>query len=181
MSDTFESKIQSIRTHFTETLATMRTGRAHPSIVSGVLVEAYGAKTPLPHLANISVADARMIVIEPWDKSNIKAVEKAIVEAQLNLTPTVDGTTIRIHLPEMTEETRKNLVKKLHERLEEARISVRQAREEDKRAVESDFKSDAITEDDRYALIEKLDKKTKEAVSELETLAENKEKEIMTV
>lgn len=159
----------------------MRTGRAHPSLVSGVLVEAYGAKTPLPHLANISVGDARMIVIEPWDKSLLKAIEKGIVEAQLNLAPTVDGTLIRLNLPEMTEEARKNLVKKLHERLEEARISVRQAREDDKRSIESGFKSGVITEDDRYDSIEKLDKKTKDAIAELEALAEKKEKEIMTV
>jgi len=178
---TFEERSASVLSRFADTLNTIRTGRAHPSILSGVFVDAYGAKTPLLQLANVTVADARMLVVETWDKSLIKEVEKAITEADLHVTPTVDGNVIRISFPEMTEENRLQMVKSLNTKLEDARVSIRKIREDEKKHIEAQGKSGDITEDDRYSMIEDLDAKTKKTVESLDQKAEAKEKEIMTI
>lgn len=181
MEEKIEIRSKIIQEKFKEELSGMRTGRANPGLVSNIQIEAYGVRTPLIQLANVNVSDARTLVVEPWDASLVKEIEKSITESGTGLSPVLDGKILRIKLPEMTEETRKNLVKRLGEKLEESKISVRQARDDEKKKIESDFKSGKITEDDRYDFIEKLDKKTKEIISVLEGLADKKEQEIMTI
>jgi ribosome recycling factor len=177
----FEEKTKNSETHFKEELNTLRTGRANPAIVSDMQVEAYGASQPLSQLANISVAGPRMLVIEPWDKSLVKEIEKAIIASDLGLAPAIDGTLIRITLPEMTEETRKDMVRVLKEKLEEVRVSIRNAREEEKKKIDTEKKAGTLTEDEQRNQIEDLDKKTKDIISNLESLADEKEKEVMTI
>jgi len=177
----FQEAIKKTQSHFETELQKLRTGRAHTNLLSDVQVEAYGVKTPLNQLANINVADTRMLTVEPYDKSIIKGVEKGIMNANLNLSPVVESNIIRINLPELNEETRKDLVKILKDKLEEARISVRRAREELKKKIDSEEKQGNMSEDKKRDSISELDKKTKEAVGELEEMAQKKEKEIMTI
>jgi len=181
MPDQFEEKLAATRARFTHELSSIRTGRANPIMLEGMLVESYGAKTPLKGLANITVADARMLTIEPWDKSITKEIEKAIVVSDLGVAPVVDGSTIRVTLPEMTEETRTRLVKSVHAKLEEARIAVRQARDAAKKKIDADLKEKTISEDDRRDRVSSLDEKTKIATAQLEADAKEKERAIMTV
>lgn len=162
-------------------IASIRTGRANPSIFEGVFVEAYGTKTPLNGVANISVSDAKSMVISPWDKNVIKDVEKAIVEADLGVGVINEGEQLRVTIPQMTEENRKNLVKKLNEKTEKARITIRQIREEVKENIEKDEKNKEITEDDKFRFIKELDEEIKSKNEEIEELRKKKEEDIMTV
>ena len=166
---------------FKKDISVLRTGRANPSILEGVLVEAYGVKTPLNGVANISVADSLNLLIAPWDKGVIKDVEKAIVEADLGLGVVNDGEKIRLSVPQMTEENRKDLVKKLNEKMEKARISVRQLRDDIKDSIEKDEKDKEITEDDKFSLIKELDEKIRDFNDEVKTIRDSKESDIMTI
>lgn len=177
----FDEKIQKVKIHFTDELKTIRTGRAHPSLLASITVDAYGTHTPLPHLANISTPEAKLLIIEPWDKSLIKEIEKAISASSLNINPAVDGNILRLKLPELTEESRKNLIKIIRDKLEQARISVRQMRDDLKKQIESQKKSGEISEDEKFKNLQNLDKKTKEAIGELEKSASDKEKEVMNI
>ncbi len=145
------------------------------------MVAAYGALLPIPQLANVSVPEAKLLLIEPWDKSLLKEIEKAIVASSLHITPVSDGNVLRLKLPDLTEETRRGLIKVVREKLEQSRVAARQARDDKKKEIERDAKANTLTEDDRYDAIEKLDKKTKEAVAKLESLAAQKEKEVLTI
>ncbi|TES97887.1 ribosome recycling factor, partial [Patescibacteria group bacterium] len=113
-------QLESALAHFEEGLGALRTGRANPSLVEGVSVDCYGTKTPLKQIANVHAPDARSIVVQPWDKSNLKAIEKAISESELGLTCQNDGEAIRVNLPDLTEERRKELTKVLNQKIEEA-------------------------------------------------------------
>ena len=181
MLDTFKQKSEKQKEHFKDDLKSIRTGRANPAIIEDVSIESYGAKTPLKHLANISVADSKTLVIEPWDKNLTKEIEKGLINSNIGLTPNVDGALIRIKLPEQTEENRKNLVKLLGEKLEDNKVAVRRHREEAKKQIESAQKNGDITEDDKKKFIDDLDKTTKNYIDEMDKDAEEKEKEIMTV
>ena len=129
----FDDVTGGISTHFSDEIKTMRTGRATVDLLADISVESYGVQTPLPQLASISVGDARMLVVEPWDKSIVKDIEKAITSADRGLTSAVDGDKMRVSVPEMTEETRKSMVRTLNEKLEKARVSIRRARENEKK------------------------------------------------
>ena len=181
MLTNYIDKTNNTKEHFKEDLNTLRTGRANPAIVSDLQVEAYGKNQPLSQLANISVADAKMLVIEPYDKALVKDIEKGIISSDLDLAPAVDGSIIRLSLPEMTEETRINMTKVLKDKLEQARVSVRNVREEEKNKIDSEKKENNITEDEQRDQISELDEKTKSIITELETLSQEKEKEIMTI
>src|SRR6056297_9694 len=152
---------------FKSEISKIRAGRANSAILDGVYVEAYGTRMPVQGVANINVQDSKNILVEPWDKSVLKEVEKAISEAQLGLNINDDGNKIRLTLPETTEETRKELTKKLNEKLEQARISIRQIREEIKKDIEEAEKNKEITEDDRYDFIEELDKEVEKINNQL--------------
>ncbi len=162
-------------------ISALRTGRANPTVLEGVMVEAYDSFSPLPSVASITVPDSRSLVVEPWDKSILKAVEKAIIDAKLGLNPAVQGTQIRIPVPAPTEETRKALVKTLGEKLEHARKSVRNVRDEAKLAIQAAEKGKEIGEDEKYRLLEELDKKAASINDKIKKIGEEKEKEIMTI
>lgn len=162
-------------------LNTLRTGRANPAVVENVSVEAYGSRQPLVGLASITTPDARTIVIEPWDKSILKDLEKGILEAKINLMPVVQGNVVRITLPLLTEETRKNLIKVMNEKLEQARIGVRNVRDEAKTEITDAEKDKAISEDEKYKLLEQLDKIAAGCNERIKNIGADKEKEIMTI
>ncbi|MFZ1720140.1 MAG: ribosome recycling factor [Candidatus Moraniibacteriota bacterium] len=167
--------------HFEEEAGKLRTGRANPALVEGLLVDYYGAKTPLKQIATISTPEARQILIQPWDRGAIVFVETAIRESDLGLNPANDGTAIRVVLPALTEDRRRDLVKALNQRAEDARISVRNTREEIWRQIQEWEKDGSIGEDDKFRGKEDLQKVVDEYNARLESLREKKEKEILTV
>lgn len=177
----FDQSVKNIQTHFEEEIKKLRTGRAHTSLVSDITVDAYGARTQLSGLASINVSDARTIIIEPWDASIVKDIEKALVVADIHMSPVVDGKTIRLHLPDLTQESRAQLVKVIKEKLEDSRIVIRRTREEVKKNIEKGAKAGDLTEDDRREHITTLDAKTRDAIQLLESKAEHKEKEVTTL
>ncbi len=162
-------------------LSSIRTGRATPALVEDLMVEAYGAQTPIKGLASINVPDSKTLVIDPWDKGVIKDIEKAVRDADLGISPAVDSNVIRLVMPEMTEENRKEMVKKMKEKLEEARVSIRAAREEVRSKVTQMEKDKEISEDEKYKLQEEIDKTTKEYTDQVEEIGKAKEQEIMTI
>ena len=166
---------------FKKDISSLRTGRANPGILDGVLVEAYGAKTPLAGLASISVPEARSIVITPWDKSIIKDVERAVVTADLGLNPVNEGDKIRLVVPQLNEENRKELVKKLNEKMENSRVALRQTRDEIKELIEVAFKNKATSEDDKFRFFKELDEEIARKNDELKKIKDKKEEEIMTI
>lgn len=162
-------------------LSSLRTGRATPALVENVQVEAYGSRTALVGLASISVPDSRTIVVEPWDKSILKEIEKGIQEAKIGLNPVVQGKIIRITLPTLTEESRRQLVKAMGDKLEQSRIAVRGIRENARTEVLQAEKDNEITEDEKYRLLEQLDKVVSGWNDKIKEIGEDKEREIMTI
>ena len=164
-----------------EDLGGIRTGRAHPALVEKLHVEYYGSPTPLQQLASISVPEPRQLMIKPFDKSTIKAIEKAIMASDLGLTPNNDGLVIRLNLPALTEERRRELVKHVHHRLEEARVALRNIRRDSMKDVK-DFEAEKmISEDDRLRGEEEIQKLTDRFMAEVEKIGYHKEQEIMEV
>jgi len=176
-----QSALINVVDFFKKDIANLRTGRANPAVLDGVFVEAYGTKTPLAGLASISVPEARSIVVIPWDKNILKEIEKAIVAADLGVSSANEGDKIRLTLPILTEENRRELVKKLNEKVEAARISLRQVRDEIKEAIEAAFKSKEISEDDKFRFFKELDEEINKKNEELKNLRDKKEAEIMTI
>jgi ribosome recycling factor len=177
----YQPKFDQALAHLREDLGSLRVGRANPMIVEGIVVEAYGAKSPLKQVASISVPEARTLVIQPWDKSIAKDIEKAIIAANIGINPINEGQQIRLVIPQLTEESRRELTKLVSEKMEKARITIRQIRDEIKDAVQAGEKDGDLTEDDRYNLQKKLDELVKEYNEEVKTQGEAKEREIMTV
>ncbi|MBT6254158.1 ribosome recycling factor [Candidatus Uhrbacteria bacterium] len=159
----------------------VRTGRAATSLVEGIKVTAYDQEQELKNLAAISTPDSVTIQIEPWDASVVKDIEKALNEADLGMAPNVAGKTIRLNVPPLTEDTRKNLVKVIGQRVESARISVRNVRDEMRKEVERLEKEKEIGEDERYQIQEEIDVITKETNDKLDQLGKDKETQVMTV
>ncbi len=167
--------------HAREEVAGLRTGRANPALVENVTIDAYGAPMQIKAVASITVPDAKTLAIEPWDKNLLKAIEKGIQEASLGINPVVDGKLVRLVMPQMTEESRKNFVKLMKEKLEEGRVAVRGVREKAREAVTKMEREKEMSEDEKYRLFEELDKLTKDFVAVIDELGEKKEEEIMTV
>lgn len=167
--------------HFAHELNSVRTGRANPALLSTVTVESYGSKMPIEHLASVSVSDAKTLTVSPWDKSQLGAIDKAIQMANLGFNPSNDGNVIRIILPAMSEERRKEMVKMVGQIGEHARIGIRNVREDimkEMKRAESDAK---ISKDDLTHGQKKLQEQVDEYNEEIKKLAEVKEKEVMTV
>jgi ribosome recycling factor len=162
-------------------LTTLRVGRANPAMVENILVEAYGSKTPLKQVASITVPEARTILIQPWDKNIGKDIEKAIIAANIGLSPVNEGAQIRLSIPQLTEENRLELVKSLGEKLEKTRIGLRQIRDRVKDEITKQEKNKEITQDDKYNLQKKLDELVKKFNDQIKVLGEKKEQEIMTL
>lgn len=167
--------------HLRTELFGIRTGRAHPGLVEGVSVAAYDTQSPLKSLASVTVPDARTLQIEPWDASIVKNVEKALVDANLGMNPTVDGKILRLTMPQMTEENRKQMVRMVKEKAEDARVALRQVREEVRHAVQQLEKAKEVTEDERYKMFDEVDKMTKQYVERVDSMAGDKEKEVLTI
>lgn len=169
--------IEALKREFTS----VRTGRANPSLLDRVVVEYYGTPTPLNQLANMSVPESRLIVIQPWDKSMLGAVEKAILKADLGLNPSNDGSVIRLAIPQLTEERRKELVKVTKKAAEEKRVAVRNMRRDTNEKLKGLEKEAHISEDEIKKGMEDAQKLTDRYVAEIDKLLEQKEKEIMEV
>ena len=161
-------------------LAGLRTGRASTALVDPVQVEVYGAKMPLNQVATVSVPEPRLITVQVWDKSNMTPVEKAIREAGLGINPIADGQLIRLPLPDLTEERRKELAKLVGQYAEKAKIAVRNVRRDGNDAIKADEKAGEFGEDDRKRLEGEVQKMTDDKVAEVDKLVEAKEQEIMT-
>ena len=162
-------------------VASVRTGRATPSLVESLEAEAYGTPTPLIQLAAISAPEPRQIVITPWDKSLIKAIEKAIISSDLGLTPSNDGALIRLQIPTLTEERRKDLVKQLHKKVEEGRVEVRTLRRHAHDELRSKEKSSGVAQDDVKRAETALQKVTDRYILQCDEIGSAKEKEILSV
>ena len=161
-----------------EQLNGLRTGRASPAFVEGLQIDAYGTHTPLNQLASISVPEPRLLLITPYDRSTIGAIEKAIMASDLGVTPSNDGEKIRLPFPQLTEERRKELVKIAHQRAEEGRVAVRNVRRHSKDELEKLQKSGGISEDDLKRAEKDLQKETDQHVHEIDQLLQHKEKEL---
>jgi ribosome recycling factor len=162
-------------------LNSLRTGRANVSILEKVMVEAYGSKMPIVQVGSIAVPEARSITIEPWDKSILKDLERSLREANLGLGIVNEGTLIRLTVPLMTEENRKELVKILSQRLEQSKQSVRKIRDRIRETIISEEKEKKISEDEKFKALKKLDETIGEYNDKIKKMGEEKEKEIMTV
>lgn len=172
LDGSFKKAIES----FERDLARVRTGRANLSILEGIKVEYYGVPTPLGQVAALTVPDARMIVIRPWDKKLISAIEKAVTQADLGLMPSNDGDIVRLPIPALTTERRKDLAKQVKRMSEEAKIAVRNQRREARSRLE---KADGLPEDEVKKGLERIDKETERYVKEIDGIMSRKEKEIM--
>lgn len=172
---------QQIIEHLKKDLLSLRTSKASPALVENILVEAYGIKTPLKQLSNITIPEIKTIMIQLWDKTIIKEVEKSISQTNLNLSPLVEGNIIRINLPALNEETRKNLIKVLNQKLEQGRVKIRGLRDEIREKTKEKFKTKEIAEDEKFKLIEELDLLTHEYIEEIKKIGEGKEVEIMRI
>src|SRR5439155_18293875 len=159
----------------------VRTGRASPSLVEGLEVEAYGTPTPLISLAAISAPEPRLIVIQAWDKSLLKAIEKAIIGSDLGLTPNNDGSLSRLNIPTLTEERRKDLVKQLHKKVEEGRVEIRTLRHHAQDELRTKSKGAGISADDEKRLETQLQKLTDLYIAGADEIGHAKEKEILAV
>lgn len=167
--------------HFQAEISGLKTGRANPAILDAVRVEAYGTMNPIVNVASVNVPDARSLVIQPWDKSIIKEIEKGIIEANLNLNPMSDGDNIRINLPPLTEETRKEIVKVLSQKTEEAKIVIRVVRDKVKEEIIEAEKNKEFGEDEKFQLLEELDKTVGSHNEQIREMMEKKETEITTI
>ena len=166
---------------YSRELATVRAGRANASVLDKVQVDYYGAPTPVVQLANITVPEARLLVIQPYDKTSIGDIEKAILKADLGLNPSNDGTVIRIAFPALTEERRRDLVKVVKKYAEEAKVAVRNVRRDGNDDLKKLEKAGEITEDDLREYTEDIQKETDKYIAKVDEIAKNKEKEIMEV
>lgn len=161
--------------------ASIRAGRANPAILDKITIEYYGAQTPLAQVGTISVPEARSLVIQPWDATVLKEIEKAILASDLGLTPNNDGKVIRLNFPPLTEERRKELCKSISKRGEEAKVAVRNIRRDSLEAYKKQKKNNEITEDDLKDIEDKIQKLTDKFVKKIEEITSDKEKEIMEV
>lgn len=162
-------------------LAAIRTGRASPVLVEKLPVEYYGAPTPLMQLANISVPEPRVLLIRPFDPTTLKAIERAVLVSELGLTPNNDGKVIRLNIPLLTEDRRHELVKIVHNRLEETRVAIRNVRRDMLKDLKEFEHEKLISEDDLKTGEEEMQKLTDRMIEQVETIGERKEKEIMEV
>lgn len=173
----FEKAVEYVK----KNVSSLRTGRANASMLNNIMVNVYGAPTPLEHVATISVPEARLITIAPWDKSNMRAVEEAINKSDVNINPVNDGQMIRLNIPSLTEETRKDLVKQLHHKLEEGKVQIRKIREKVRETINEAEKAGEISQDDKFSFFEKTEKMTGDYVAQIEEIGKKKEGEIMTI
>lgn len=177
----FEVKMEKAVNALVEEFATIRAGRANPHILDKIKVEYYGTPTPLQSVANISVPEARMIQIQPWESSLIKEIEKAILCSDIGITPNNDGKVIRLIFPELTEERRKEIAKDIKKKGENAKVVVRNVRRDANDAMKKANKANEISEDELKDVEDKIQKLTDKYVDNIDKIVDSKTKEIMTV
>ena len=177
----YEDKMNKSLEVLLEDFGTIRAGRANPHVLDKIKVDYYGTPTPIQQVGNLSVPEARMIVIQPWDKTLLKAVEKAILTSDLGINPTNDGNVIRLVFPELTEERRKDLAKDVKKKGEGTKVAVRNVRRDANDAFKKLEKSGEISEDDLSLGEEKIQKITDKMIEKIDAAIESKTKEIMTV
>ncbi len=177
IEDRMEKSIDNLSGKFAE----IRAGRANPAILNKVSVEYYGVQTPINQVAGISVPEARMIVIQPWDASVLKAIERAILEADIGINPNNDGKVIRLNFPELTEERRRDLVKDIKKIAEEAKVSIRSIRKDGMDDVKAMQKNSEISEDEKSDLEDDIQKLTDKYVGIIDDMLDKKEKDVMSV
>jgi ribosome recycling factor len=178
--DDIEAKMQKCIDNLQENLNTIRAGRANPHVLDKIAVDYYGTMTPLQQVGNITVPEARMIQIAPWEKSLIKSIEKAIMASDIGITPSNDGTVIRLVFPELTEERRKDIVKDVRKKGEDAKVAVRNIRRDGNDALKKLAKTE-ISEDEIKSMEDELQKLTDKYVKEISDMVEDKSKEVLTV
>ena len=166
---------------FRKEMTATRTGRASVHMLDGVMVDAYGSQMPLNQLANVSAPEPQLITVQPWDVSQIGAIEKAIRSGDLGLNPMNDGKLVRVPVPALTEERRKDMVKHLHKVLEEHRTAVRNIRRDGNDLIKKAMKDKKITEDEERGAMENLQKLTDDEIKKMEEMAKGKEKEVMSL
>ncbi|MGI6035817.1 MAG: ribosome recycling factor [Limnochordia bacterium] len=174
-----EERMQGVIEATKKELAAVRTGRANPALLNKVIVDYYGTPTPLNQLATITAPDARLLVVQPWDKNSIKDVEKAIIKSDLGLTPNVDGNTIRLPIPQLTEERRKDLVKMIRKDVEDKRIAIRNIRRDSNDKLKASEKNGELPEDDSRRTQDEVQKLTDKYIAEVDRLLAAKEEEIL--
>jgi len=180
LSDTKDKMHRAVE-HTREDFASVRTGRASPSLVEKLKVEYYGTDVPLQQIAGIQVPEARLMVITPYDKSALKSIEKAIQSSDLGINPGNDGTVIRLSFPPLTEERRKEFVKQVHHKAEEGRVAVRNVRRAARKDLEGLEKDGEITSDELDRAEKELEKVTHEYVAEIDRMLQHKEQELLAV
>ena len=178
---TAESKMQKTISVLTSDLTTLKAGRANPKMLDRIQVEAYGGLCPIEQVGNISAPEPRMLVITPWDKSLLRDIEKAILKSDLGINPSNDGSIIRLLVPELTEETRKNLVKNVKKLGEDAKVAIRSIRRDANEKIKALKKDGHISEDEVKKGEDAVQKKTDQFVKEIDSLVVAKEKEIMSI
>jgi ribosome recycling factor len=177
----FEAKAQKSIEHVRQDIGTLRTGRASVQLLDPVTVEAYGSRMRVSEVASVSAPDPSMIIISPWDKSILTAIAKGVQDADLNLNPIIDGEIIRIVIAPLTEETRKEMVKKLHQKIEAGRVMLRTIRTDAKQEIEAQEGTAGVSEDDIAFEIEQLEEQYKKYMHQLDEMATHKEKDLLTV
>lgn len=179
--NSIEEKMKKTISVFEESLSEVRAGRANPNILNKITVDYYGVATPINQIAGISVPEPRMILIQPWDISMLKEIEKAINIAEIGINPNNDGKVIRLAFPELTEERRKDLVKDIRKIAEESKVAIRAIRRDGMDMAKTAQKNNEMTQDDLTAAETKIQKMTDNKIAEIDELLAKKEKEIMTV
>ncbi len=176
-----EDKMKKTISVLEENFAEIRAGRANPAILNKVSVDYYGVPTPINQVAGISVPEARMIVITPWDKNLLKEIEKSILASDVGITPNNDGSVIRLNFPTLTEERRKELVKDVKKIAEDSKVAIRSIRRDGMETVKSEKQKGEITEDEQKQKEDEIQKLTDKYVGQIDDIMDKKEKEIMTV
>lgn len=166
---------------FEQEMQKLRLGRATPALVEQIVVESYGVPTPIKHLASVAVIDSKTLTIQPWDKTLLKPIEKAVSLADIGATVTAEADLVRVSLGSLTEETRREVVKKLHQKSEEAKISFRAIRDKARTEVANQEKNKEISEDEKYNFFQQIDELIKGYNDQVKVLTAEKEEEIMTV
>ena len=177
----YEDKMNKTLDVLKEDFGTIRAGRANPHVLDKIKVDYYGSPTPIQQVGNVSVPEARMIVIQPWDKSMLKAVEKAILTSELGINATTDGSVIRLVFPELTEDRRKELSKEVKKKGDQAKVAIRNIRRDANEAFKKMEKGGEMSEDDLELATNKMQKLTDKMIEKVDQAVEVKTKEIMTV
>lgn len=177
----YEDKMNKTLDNLAGEYDTIRAGRANPRVLDRIRVDYYGSPTPIQQVGNVSVPEPRTLLIQPWDKTQLKAIEKAILTSDLGINPTNDGSVIRLSFPELTEERRKDLTKEVKKKGENAKVAIRNIRRDANDTFKKQEKAAEISEDDLDELIDKIQKLTDKMIDKVDKAVESKTKEIMTV